>query len=53
VGIELDDLEALDRLPQGLSCTVAVYTQSGTPFHVITKVVMRMNAWQAYLTSVG
>ena len=24
---------------------------TGKPFHVISKVVMRMNAWMAYLTS--
>lgn len=51
VRIELDDPEALERLPQGASCTIAVYTQFGKPFHVISKVVMRMNAWKAYLTS--
>ncbi len=51
VRIDLDDPEALDRLPQGASCTVGVYTQSGKPFHVITMVGLRMNAWNAYLTS--
>ena len=51
VRIALDDPEVLERLPQGASCTVGVYTSIGKPFHVITKVVMRMNAWMAYLTS--
>jgi RND family efflux transporter MFP subunit len=51
VRIKLDDPELLDRLPQGASCTVTVYTNIGKPFHVISKVVMRMNAWLAYLTS--
>ena len=51
VRIELDDPEVLERLPHGAGCTVAVYTGAGKPFHVITKVVMRMNAWFAYLTS--
>ena len=43
--------EALERLPQGAACTVAAYTDAGKPFHVISKVVMRINAWMAYLTS--
>jgi RND family efflux transporter MFP subunit len=51
VRIELDDPELLTQLPQGASCTVAVYTDIGKPFHAISKVVMRMNAWMAYLTS--
>jgi RND family efflux transporter MFP subunit len=51
VRIKLDDPEVLERLPQGASCSVAAYTDSGTAFHVISKVVMRMNAWMAYLTS--
>jgi RND family efflux transporter MFP subunit len=51
VRIELDDPELLAQLPQGASCSVAVYTDIGKPFHAISKVVMRMNAWMAYLTS--
>ncbi len=51
VRIELDDPELLERLPQGASCSVAVYTNIGKPFHAISKVFMRMNAWTAYLTS--
>ena len=51
VVIGLDDEEALERLPQGAACTVAAYTDAGKPFHVISKVVMRINAWMAYLTS--
>ena len=51
VRIELDDPEAIERLPQGASCIVTAYTDRGKPFHVISKVVMRMNAWKAYLTS--
>ena len=51
VRIKLDDPEVLDRLPQGASCSVAVYTDVGKPFHAISKVMMRMNAWMAYLTS--
>ena len=51
VRIKLDDPLALERLPQGASCSVTAYTNIGKPFHVISKVVMRMNAWMAYLTS--
>ncbi len=51
VRIQIDDPAMLDRLPQGASCSVAVYTSIGKPFHVISKVVMRMNAWLGYLTS--
>lgn len=48
VRIELTDPEI--DIPQGAICSVAVYTEYGKPFHVITRVVMRMNAWLAYLT---
>jgi multidrug resistance efflux pump len=51
VRVTLDDPAVLDRLPQGASCSVAVYTSVGKPFHVISMVAMRINAWMAYLTS--
>ncbi len=51
VRIKLDNAEDLALLPQGASCQVAAYTNHGKPFHIITKVVMRMGAWMAYLTS--
>jgi RND family efflux transporter MFP subunit len=51
IRIRLDDPEVLDRLPQGASCSVVAYTSIGKPFHVISKVAMRMTAWMAYLTS--
>ncbi len=51
VRISLDDPEMLDRLPQGASCSVAVYASVGKPFHVISMVAMRITAWMAYLTS--
>ncbi len=51
VRIKLDDPTLLARLPQGASCTVAVYADVGKPFHAISKVAMRMTAWTAYLTS--
>ena len=51
VRIKVDDPELLAQLPQGASCTVAVYADVGKPFHAISKVAMRMTAWTAYLTS--
>jgi multidrug resistance efflux pump len=51
VRINLDDPDMLGRLPQGAGCSVAVYTSVGKPFHVISMVAMRINAWMAYLTS--
>ena len=51
VRIAIDDPAVLARLPQGAGCTVAVYASSGKALHVISKIVMRMSAWTAYLTS--
>ena len=50
VRVLLDEHDAW-TIPQGAAGTVAVYTSAGQAFHVITKVVMRMQAWTAYLTS--
>jgi hypothetical protein len=36
---------------QGAQTFVAVYTKKGKPFHVITKVVVRMQAWLGFLTN--
>jgi multidrug resistance efflux pump len=50
--VEFDDPNAADELPQSAGATIiAVYTQKGAPVHIISKVVMRMNAWMGYLTS--
>jgi multidrug resistance efflux pump len=49
--ITLADEAALAAIPQGAGGTVAVYTDAGRPFHAISKVVMRMQAWTGYLTS--
>lgn len=51
VALDLDDKEVADRLPQGAGGSVAIYTSSGKPVHVISKVAMRMSAWLGYLTS--
>ena len=49
--IVIDDPDAASLIPQGASGMVAVYTQRGKPVHIITKVLMRMQAWLAYLTN--
>jgi len=51
VRVVLDDAEGVDAIPQSAAGQLAVYTQRGQPFHVISKVVMRMQAWLGYLTS--
>ena len=51
VRVVLDDPEIAAALPQGAGGMLAVYTDTGKPFHIITKVVMRMQAWLGYLTS--
>ena len=52
VMVEFDDPQAAEELPQSAGASIiAVYTQKGKAVHVISKVVMRMNAWTGYLTS--
>jgi len=50
--IEFDDPAEAEAIPQSAGASIiAVYTEKGAPVHVISKVVMRMNAWTGYLTS--
>ena len=52
VVISFDDPDAAKDLPQSAGASmIAAYTEKGKPVHVISKVVMRMNAWMGYLTS--
>jgi len=52
VMINFDDPAEAAGLPQSSGASiVAVYTDKGKPVHIISKVVMRMNAWMGYLTS--
>jgi RND family efflux transporter MFP subunit len=52
VVIEFNDQSEAESIPQGAGASIiAVYTEKGKPVHVISKVVMRMNAWMGYLTS--
>ena len=44
VRIELDDEEFASELPLGGAGMTAIYTKMGDPFHLITKVVIRMKS---------
>ena len=48
VRILLDDQEQAKELPLGGAGTVAIYTQVGGPFHVISKIALRMKSWIYY-----
>lgn len=48
VRIRLDDAEAAGDLPMGAAGSVAVYTDFGKPFHVISMITIRINAWMNY-----
>jgi multidrug resistance efflux pump len=45
VRIHLDDAELAKTLPLGAAGTTAIYTDTGKPFHVITKITVRIKAW--------
>ena len=45
VRIDLDDAAFARELPLGGAGTTAIYTKFGGPFHVITKIALRMKAW--------
>jgi len=50
--MEFDDPSEAESLPQSSGASIiAVFTDKGKPVHIISKVVMRMNAWTGYLTS--
>jgi multidrug resistance efflux pump len=51
IGILIDDSDSYPEIPQGATGMIAVYTQRGKAVHIITKVLMRMQAWLAYLTN--
>jgi len=51
IRVTLDDEAAVRELGQGAQSFVAVYTDRGAPFHMITKVMVRMQAWMGYLTN--
>ena len=45
VRIKLDDEQFAKELPLGAAGTTAIYTSSGKPFHIITKIALRMKSW--------
>lgn len=49
--VELDEPEHYAALPQGAGGTMAVYTDAGKPFHIISKIALRMRAWTGFLTA--
>ena len=51
IRVALDDEAVVRELGQGAQSFVAVYTNRGQPFHMITKVMVRMQAWMGYLTN--
>jgi multidrug resistance efflux pump len=53
VKIRLDDKAAADGLEMGAPGTVAIYTDWGKPFHVISKVTVRMQKWLYFLPIPG
>ena len=49
VRVRLDDEKLARELPLGAAGTTAIYTDSGKPFHAITKIAIRMKGWLYYL----
>lgn len=48
VRVRLDDAVAARDLPMGAAGSVAVYTDFGRPFHVISRITIRIKAWMNY-----
>jgi len=49
VRIRLDEEEVPKKLPLGAAGTTAIYTNSGKPFHLISKIALRIKGWMYYL----
>ncbi len=49
VRIRLDDEELARTLPLGAAGTTAIYSKFGKPFHLISKVALRIKGWMYYL----
>jgi multidrug resistance efflux pump len=49
VRIHLDDEELAKELPLGASGATAIYSGFGKPFHIISKIALRMKGWLFYL----
>ncbi len=48
VRILIDDEELTKELPLGGAGNIAIYTKRGKPFHVISKIALRMKAWMYF-----
>lgn len=49
VRIRLDDEQLAKNLPLGAAGTTAIYTDFANPFHIITKITVRIKGWMYYL----
>jgi multidrug resistance efflux pump len=49
VKIVLNDDQSLPQIPLGAGGTAAIYTNSGAPVHIISKVAIRMKKWLLYV----
>jgi multidrug resistance efflux pump len=49
VRIRLDDEELAKQIPMGAGGNVAIYTDFGKPFDIISKITVRISAWMNYV----
>jgi multidrug resistance efflux pump len=49
VRVKLDDQDFAKELPLGGAGTAAIYTKVGKPFHLVSKIALRMQGWLYYL----
>jgi multidrug resistance efflux pump len=49
VRITIDDQELANSLPLGAAGSVAIYTDALKPFHIISKITIRIKMWMNYL----
>ena len=49
IKLKMDDDSLSQSLALGTTGTTAIYTRVGAPFHIISKVTMRLKAWMYYL----
>jgi multidrug resistance efflux pump len=49
VRITLDDQDLGNDLPLGAAGSVAIYTKAITPFHIISKITIRIKMWMNYI----
>lgn len=49
VRIALDDPDLARELPLGAAGTTTIYTDSGKPWHIISKITVRIKMWMNYL----